>query len=151
MNIRTASPADIPEILSLERESPTAAHWSQQNYRDRLCGVGPESLVLLVEDQGAVKGFLIARILHPDWEIENIVVAASAQRRGVGSSMLNELLQRARTRSALKITLEVRASNTPARRLYEKFGFLESGFRAAYYRNPPGDAILYGLSLGSDG
>jgi ribosomal-protein-alanine N-acetyltransferase len=148
LNIRTASPADIPKVLSLERRSPTAAHWSEQTYRDRLGDDAPESLVLLVEDQGALNGFLVVRILPTGWEIENIVVADSAQRHGIGSLMLNELLRRARIRSALQIMLEVRASNAPARRLYEKLGFLESGRRVAYYRDPLDDAILYSLCLG---
>jgi [ribosomal protein S18]-alanine N-acetyltransferase len=148
LNIRTASPADIPKILSLERTSPTAAHWSERTYRDRLGDEGPESLVLLVEDKGAIKGFLVVRIIPPGWEIENIVVADSARRHGIGSLMLNELLRRARIRSEVQILLEVRASNVPARRLYEKLGFLKSGRRVAYYRDPLDDAILYSLCLG---
>jgi ribosomal protein S18 acetylase RimI-like enzyme len=45
------------------------------------------------------------------------------------------------------VFLEVRESNHPARRFYEKAGFQQSGVRKAYYRDPPEDAILYRLEL----
>jgi [ribosomal protein S18]-alanine N-acetyltransferase len=55
------------------------------------------------------------------------------------------LIQRAGNDAAPAILLEVRESNLPARRLYEKHGFREVGRRRAYYRDPAEAAILYAL------
>ena len=52
-----------------------------------------------------------------------------------------------RSQSGTAIWLEVRESNHPARRFYEKHSFLEAGRRRAYYRNPEEDAVLYRLDL----
>jgi ribosomal-protein-alanine N-acetyltransferase len=56
---------------------------------------------------------------------------------------MRALLDQAERAVASKIFLEVRESNLPARRLYEKHGFHETGRRRGYYQNPAEDAILY--------
>jgi [ribosomal protein S18]-alanine N-acetyltransferase len=55
------------------------------------------------------------------------------------------LIQRAENEAASAILLEVRESNLPARRLYEKHGFRGVGRRQVYYMDPTEDAILYAL------
>jgi ribosomal-protein-alanine N-acetyltransferase len=90
---------------------------------------------------------VIARVLGDEWEIENIAIAGTARRRGLGTRLLGELLDMARARGAAAIFLEVRESNQAARALYEKWAFLESGRRPIYYKNPPEDAILYRLDF----
>jgi ribosomal-protein-alanine acetyltransferase len=101
--------------------------------------------VLLAEQAGQLCGFLCAHAVAGEWEIENMAVAADFLRRGIGSELLGDLIRRARIESASTILLEVRKSNLPARRLYEKHGFCEVGRRGTYYRDPPEDAILYAL------
>jgi ribosomal-protein-alanine N-acetyltransferase len=71
-------------------------------------------------------------------------VAAEFLRRGIADELLRELVQRAESEVSA-ILLEVRESNLPARRLYEKHGFREVGRRREYYREPAEDAILYAL------
>ena len=82
-----------------------------------------------------------------EWEIENIAVADSARRRGLGTRLLGEILDLARASGAAAVFLEVRESNRAARALYEKWAFLESGSRCGYYADPQEDAILYRLDL----
>ena len=81
---------------------------------------------------------MIARVVGEEWEIENIAVAGSARRRGLGTRLLGELLDMARAKGAAAVFLEVRESNQAARALYEKWAFLESGRRRGYYRDPAG-------------
>jgi len=95
-----------------------------------------------------ISGFLVARHLAPEWELENIVVAPSARRIGLGSRLLNALLANARETDSEAVFLEVRESNAAARSLYEKAGFEPTGRRKAYYTNPAEDAVLYRLLLG---
>jgi ribosomal-protein-alanine acetyltransferase len=95
-----------------------------------------------------VLGFLVARHLAPEWELENIVVSPSARRTGLGARLFDALLTRARETNSYAVFLEVRESNAAARSLYEKAGFEPTGFRKAYYTNPQEDAVLYRLNLG---
>ncbi len=89
VHIRPATVADIPRILSLEQQSATAGHWTEEQYRQAFEPGGPERLVLVAEaslyiearpdgdqDSGrAVVGFLVAHHLASEWELENIVVS----------------------------------------------------------------------------
>ena len=139
--IRSAVSDDVDAILALEQEASGAAHWTREQYRQRV-GEGT-ILVAEAEEEGSLTGFLCARIVAGEWEIENVAVAEKARRRGVAGRLLEELLRRARSLGAIAVWLEVRESNQPARHLYEKHGFKEAGWRPAYYRNPDEDALLY--------
>jgi ribosomal-protein-alanine N-acetyltransferase len=151
MRIRAAHPDDVASIIAIERESSTAAHWTVQQYRALLVPTpGIRRLALVAEGVGAapaVLGFLVARHLAHEWELENIVVALSARRTGVGKRLLEGLLAAARETHSELVFLEVRESNLVARGLYEKIGFRETGRRKSYYTNPLEDAVLYSLAL----
>jgi [ribosomal protein S18]-alanine N-acetyltransferase len=145
-NIRHATSADVPILSGIERSSPTAAHWTDQRYRQAIEPGEEHRLVLVLEEPaspGAIVGFLVARQIAPEWELENIVVAAHARRNGHGKRLLQSLLTHARDTNSAQVFLEVRESNLAARKLYETFGFQESGRRKSYYDNPLEDAILY--------
>ncbi|MGA2965336.1 MAG: ribosomal protein S18-alanine N-acetyltransferase [Terriglobales bacterium] len=149
--IRSARLNDLAEILAIERQSPSAAHWTADQY-DKLVRSG---VVLIAEqaagpcvkpnEPGALCGFICAHAVAGEWEIENVVVAAEFLRCGIAGELLGELIQRAADQAASAVLLEVRESNRPARRLYEKHGFGEVGRRRAYYSDPPEDAVLYAL------
>ena len=157
MNIRKATPDDLPAMLALERECGTAAHWSEQQYRDLVIPTQtPQRLALVAEGDSATDleskvamlvGFLIARHVASEWELENIVVATPARRQGVGKRLLESLLAAAHDANSDAVFLEVRESNAAARALYEELGFRETGRRKSYYTSPLEDAVLYSLSL----
>jgi ribosomal-protein-alanine acetyltransferase len=145
--IRPATLEDIPTLIALEKYAVTAAHWSAEQYRAVFSSGQIPRIALIIEDGGAIQGFLIARGIHSEWEIENIVIAGPARRRGLGTRLLGEFLNTIRSRSATAVFLEVRESNAAARRLYEKLAFTESGRRTAYYRDPEEAAITYRLTF----
>ena len=141
--VRPATIADIPMLMAIEREAPTAAHWQESQYRAALApGAVPERATLVIEEE-AVLGFIVARVLGDEWEIENVAVAARAQRRGLGSQLVKELLEVARGRGARAVFLEVRESNQAAQGLYRKWGFVPAGRRKSYYSDPSEDALLF--------
>ena len=151
VSVRQANGADIPAIMNLDRQSSSAAHWSQQQYEGLFLTPGSQSrferFALVVEDDSkALIAFLVARRVEAEWELENIVVAETARRGGVGTRLLRELIAHARAGGS-GIFLEVRGSNQSARALYGKLGFAETGLRKSYYSDPPEDAILCQLSL----
>ena len=134
---------DIPAIRALEQAAPTAAHWSPEQYA-KLVATG---LVLVAERNRQLCGVVCAKSVAGDWELENIVVASHSLRQGVADSLMRALLDRIGSSAVSRIFLEVRESNSPARRLYEKHGFKETGRRRNYYQNPLEDAILYERSV----
>ncbi len=147
MRIRVATSADVPGLIALEREADTAAHWSDAVYNSIFSGGAPPRLALVMEDGAGTTGFVIARIIGNEWEIENIVVAANLRGQGVGCSLLGELIAEARANGVERILLEVRASNVAARRLYAKAGFTPAGLRSGYYSDPAEDAICFILEI----
>jgi ribosomal-protein-alanine N-acetyltransferase len=146
--IRPAIPADIPAVIALAQEATAAAQWSQAEYERIFLRDGTSGrLALVVEEEKGIAGFLIARAIDLEWEIENIVVAGAARRRGLGTGLVGELLRLARLRGAKAMFLEVRESNRAARALYEKSGFTVAGDRKGYYKNPDENAVVYRLDL----
>ena len=158
MNLRPADAADIPAMIALERAVPFAAHWSEQSYGAVFEANAAPRIALVVDDgtgQGqrtSLQGFLVARINGLDYEgpgceLENIVVAAGRQRRGLGKMLLQALIAAAGAHKAKHIFLEVRESNAAARALYENCGFSVTGRRKSYYKDPSEDALQYTLEL----
>lgn len=148
MNIRQATLHDIPRLIALERACPSAAHWTEPHYRAAIepQEADPERLVLVAEASSGLReltGFLVARHVAREWELENIVVGPSLRRKGIGQNLLDALFQRATETNSQSVFLEVRESNDSARRLYEAAGFQRSGRRKLYYSGPSEDAILY--------
>ena len=145
VTIRSATLDDVPAILAIEQQAPSAAHWTANQYQ-RLLETASGTL-LIAESKGALCGFLAAKRMLGEWEIENVVVARGSQRGGVAGELMHTLIREAKNNAGSKILLEVRESNLPARRLYEKHGFREVGGRRQYYQRPVEDALLYELRL----
>ena len=137
-------------MRSLERQATDAAHWTTNQYWEVFSGEAPGRVVLLAEEESGdvtVLGFLIARCLPDEWEIENVVVEGSRRRRGIARSLVRELVAAADLAGVGSIILEVRESNLAAVRLYESIGFTTEGRRKGYYQSPAEDALLYRLTL----
>src|SRR5271157_6338251 len=143
--IRSAALNDVAAILAIERQAPSAAHWTSEQYTKLVAGGVVLVAEQAAEEAGKLCGFVCAKAVAGEWEIENVVVAAGFLRRGIADELLCALIARAESEAASAFLLEVRESNLPARGLYEKHGFREVGRRRAYYRGPVEDAILYAL------
>jgi [ribosomal protein S18]-alanine N-acetyltransferase len=150
--IRNATAADLPEMIRLERQCPTSAHWTTLQY-DAI--VEPQSkriaLITQEDDTDEIAGFLVASCWAPEWELENIVVAEKCRGRGIGTELMQALLTQAKHANSQSIFLEVRDSNAAAKRLYEKLGFRVSGRRKSYYGSPLEDALLYSKDIRASG
>ncbi|HEY6058619.1 MAG TPA: ribosomal protein S18-alanine N-acetyltransferase, partial [Candidatus Limnocylindrales bacterium] len=74
--------------------------------------------------------------------ITTFAVSPAWRRRRIGERLLLALLDLAVEHRAREATLEVRLSNVPARRLYEKYGFRPVGLRPRYYSDDNEDALI---------
>jgi [ribosomal protein S18]-alanine N-acetyltransferase len=144
--VRHALAADVERIQQIAGESSSAAQWSEKQYERLFAEHSGLLIVLVLEKDHQVQGFIVARLAGDQWEIENIAVARALQRRGLASQLLCEFLVHAR-QSGKAVFLEVRESNLAARKLYEKMGFVQAGRRKGYYRSPAEDALILELSF----
>lgn len=149
VSIRRADLNDLPAILRIE-QSTSSAHWSADHYRSRIESQPDDACFLVAEcceagEQSELCGFLCARIVAGEWEIENVIVPAAFRRQGIGAELMRSLIERWQTAGGTALLLEVRVSNAAARALYERYGFRETGRRTAYYRDPEESAVLYTL------
>ena len=157
VRVRLARPSDQPRLVEIASHSVTAAQWNETEYLKLFSADEPKGqrqadahakgqfqyrTALVVEQDANVVGFIVGRQMEDEWEIENIAVTGSARRHGLGSRLVGELLDLVRSRGGRSVLLEVRESNRAARRLYEKWGFLEVGRRKMYYQNPSEDALV---------
>jgi [ribosomal protein S18]-alanine N-acetyltransferase len=134
-------------MIGIEKNALTAAHWSFEQYQSACSEFGPKRILLVVEEDSTIQGFLVARDVGQEWEIENIAIALPARRRRLGACLLRHFLNLVRGQGGASVFLEVRESNLAARGLFEQCGFIESGRRADYYRNPEEDAVTYALRV----
>lgn len=146
MKVRPATPADVAALVAIEKETVSAAHWSPAQYAG-IFAPDSQRLCLVLEDDSRVLGFVVARFVGKECELENIAVTALAHKRGFGSALMTDLVKEAKSRKAEAIFLEVRESNTAARGLYAKCGFVETRRRKSYYSDPREDAVLYTLRV----
>jgi len=146
--IRAANPRDIPSIMAIELKAETAAHWPAAEYERIFMPAGVQRIALVIETDGQIAGFIVARCIDEEWELENVAVQLASRRQGFGRALVERLLEFARKASAARLFLEVRESNRSARGLYLKLGFRETGRRSAYYSHPVEDAITYEIVIG---
>ncbi len=87
-------------------------------------------------------GYLGLWYMVDEAHIVAIATHPAYRRRGIGERLLARALELARERDAKTVTLEVRVSNEPAQRLYEKYGFRRVGLRPRYYTDNGEDALI---------
>ena len=89
-----------------------------------------------------IKGFAGFWIMADEAHLTNIAVREIHRQQGIGELLLILVIDLATELYARIITLEVRASNTAAQNLYDKYGFTQVGLRHGYYMDNKEDAAL---------
>jgi ribosomal-protein-alanine acetyltransferase len=138
--IRWLRREDAAAVAKILRDAPEAAKWSEESFGEALSWSGGVALVSEIE--GMVTGFLIGRRVEQDAEILNLGVVASARRTGQGSALLRAALGEFRTLGVSRVFLEVRESNATGISFYAKHGFIKTGKRLKYYREPEEAALV---------
>ncbi|HEX7491586.1 MAG TPA: ribosomal protein S18-alanine N-acetyltransferase [Candidatus Limnocylindrales bacterium] len=132
--------ADLPAVHEIEQDSfstPWPAHAYQHELESNRLA---HYLVARSRDQ--VVGFAGIWLLVDEAHITTFATRGTWRRQGIGERLLLALLDLSMARGAHEATLEVRPSNEPARRLYEKYGFNVVGIRPRYYSDDNEDALI---------
>lgn len=114
--------------------------WSENSVASEL--KNPLSCWLVAEEDGEVAGYVGSQTVMDESDMMNVAVHPDYRRKGIAEKLVMELVEELKKRDSRCLTLEVRASNEPARALYEKLGFVQVGLRKNYYRNPREDALI---------
>jgi ribosomal-protein-alanine acetyltransferase len=131
---------DVAAVQAIERASFTTP-WPDDAYRSELRSNRLATYVVArVGDE--IVGFGGLWIMVDEAHITTFAVHPDRRRQGIGERLLLALLDVALARGAREATLEVRLSNLPARRLYEKYGFRPVGVRPRYYSDDGEDALI---------
>ena len=141
VTIRPLGYADLPQVIAIERRAfPTP--WSLAMFVLELSK--PSSVCLAAVDAGrsdeVLVGYLICSRYADIWHLMNIAVDPPSLRQGIGSALIERLLEVAGP--SQPYTLEVRPSNPAAIALYERFGFVPAGTRPRYYADTGEDALV---------
>lgn len=139
-NIRAMTASDAAQVAALERAC-FSDPWPEQVLAKEL--ENELSLWLVAADGEIVLGYVGSQTVLGEADMMNLAVRETAQRQGIAAALVTALCAALRAEKAAEtLTLEVRASNEAALRLYAALGFCEIGRRPNYYFHPKEDARI---------
>lgn len=121
--------------------------WSRKAFESELENENAVYRVAL--SGGKVIGYAGLWKVIDEGDITNIAVLPEFRRMGAASSLMGALIDFCKSAGLIKLTLEVRRSNSAAIQLYKKYGFKETGFRKQYYADNREDALIMALDITS--
>lgn len=165
--LRPMAAADISQVMDIERES-FPSMWPQTAYRRELTNkIARYTVISELTDEppappspglwGAIRrivgsdeaapgerllGFIGIWLMVGEAHVVTVAVREAFRRMGIGERLLIAGIEQAAEYDQEVATLEVRASNEAAQRLYEKYGFARVGVRRRYYTDNSEDAVL---------
>lgn len=139
------APEHLDAVVAIERSaSPTP--WTARLFAEVTESADGAGFVALDGSaldgpaQGSVDGFALLLLQAGEAHVMNVAVRPERRRSGLALALMLALVDEARSRRASALTLEVRASNIGAQRLYHRFGFAPVGVRPRYYQGE--DAVI---------
>lgn len=139
MNIVPMREEHVSQVAALEAIC-FSDPWSEKSVASELNN--PLSLWLVAVEGDTVAGYIGSQTVLGETDMMNVAVHPDYRRQGIGEKLIQSLVEALKEKESHSLTLEVRASNVPAQKLYEKLGFAQVGLRKNYYRNPKENACI---------
>lgn len=139
VNLNIMSKKDINDVLEVSSLSLKET-WSKESYKKEL--ENPMAKYLVAEVDNKVIGFAGLWKICDEGHITNIAVHPNYRGNGIGSKLVESLINNSNSWYINSLTLEVRSSNIVAQNLYKKYGFEQEGIRKNYYSDNKEDAII---------
>ena len=130
---------DLDAVCRLE-EDTFSMPWHRQDFADMI--VQDHLLYIVAVFDNIIVGGCGLRNIVGEGEITNVTVARVYRNQGIGTDLVEYILQRGCKMGITAFTLEVRKSNLAAIHLYEKLGFVTEGLRKNFYEKPCEDALI---------
>lgn len=139
IQIRRMEEKDLEQVCALE-EATFSMPWKLQDFKEMVDH--PDALYMVAVHEDTVCGTCGVRNIAGDGEITNVVIREEYRQSGLGYKLVSEVIKEGAKLGIVAYTLEVRAGNSPAIRLYEKLGFVSAGVRPKFYEKPVEDALI---------
>lgn len=139
MIIRRMKEEDAPQVALIEADN-FSVPWSEKSFRE--AAVKTETIYVVAEEDGEILGYAGAWCVFGEADITNVCVRKVSRKQGIGTRMLQFLIEEGVNVKIKTFFLEVRESNSAAISLYEKFGFQKIGIRKNFYEKPVENGIV---------
>lgn len=127
-------------VVELE-EATFSIPWSRADF-EREIKKNSMAIYYVAAEEGKILGYAGMWHVVTEGHITNVGVLEEMRGRGIGSMLMEKMMETARKKKMTGMTLEVRMGNAPAQALYHKFGFRAEGVRKNYYADTKEDAII---------
>lgn len=138
---------DMNRVLEIEGQS-FDHHWSEEDFlaclRQRNC------IGMVAEAEDRVLGFMLYELHKTRLHVLNFAVAPEARRSGVGTAMIQKLVNKLSQQRRQEIVLEVRETNMAAQLFYRARGFRAVSVLRGHYVESGEDAYLMVYRLGGE-
>lgn len=141
IKIKPMQKSQIEDVLKIEEQAYGDHHWSKDSFYGELSN-NLAHYYSAFDLEGNLLGYAGSWLVIDEAHITTIAVKRELQRKKIGEALLNKIISDCYKNEIKYITLEVRASNSAAIGLYEKYGFKSLGTRKGYYQNNNEDALI---------
>ena len=142
LSIQLMKEKDVDEVLHISNLSLKES-WSRESLLKEI--TNPLAKYFLIKDDKNILGFAGVWIIFDEGHITNVAIPPEYRGKEFGKYLMNSLIEGCKSQKCNSITLEVRESNLPALKLYEKLGFKVAGKRKKYYSDNGEDALIMWL------
>ncbi len=139
---RLCGETDLPVVMELDREA-FFDPWSRETWLREM--KNPIAVWIVEATDSDIAGFAGIWNVAGEAQVMRVAVKKAMRNQGLGLLLTQELINRAWESGAEAVTLEVRESNTAARKVYERCGFVSSGVRPDYYEDTHEGAVIMWL------
>ena len=131
---------DLNSCLNLDQIALNGL-WNKEQWREVLSN--PLGLCFGVFQESKLIGIACGSIISDELHITTLAVIPNSRRLGFGKLIMSALINHAKSKGAIKTTLEVKKENISALRLYKGLGFKVCGCRKNYYKDGSDALILW--------
>ena len=144
-NFRKLTIEDLEDIYYIERASFTSP-WTKDAFIHELTE-NPYATYIGLEVDGSLVAYGGYWLIIDEAHITNIAMLPEYRGKKLGEKLLRKMLDEIVEHGGIRVSLEVRVSNTVAQNLYRKFGFVTGGISKGYYSDNYEDAIVMWVNL----
>lgn len=143
--IRQMDIRDIDLVMKVEKES-FSTYWPREIFQQEL-NSNKHAHYYVLETNGKIVGYAGLWVIQEDAQITNIAIIPDYRGKKLGEKLFSFVFQKAIQFGSRRLSLEVRASNVIAQRMYRKFGLVPGGIRKGYYTDNKEDAIVMWVNI----
>ena len=131
----------LDDVIRIEEQSYGPHHWSKESFFNEINNELAKYYCSFNE-KGEMTGYAGCWQILEEAHITNVSVSPDFRRNHIGEALLTAIIESCYKEMIKYITLEVRVSNEPAIKLYEKYNFKSLGIRKGYYQDNNEDALI---------